>query len=137
MKILLHALLLAVSVASVAAEDASLLAKQAGENSLAVEARKGEIITLDGQVDKVGSGFAGVPFVLFKSPVFTSVQCIFAADSAEVADLAKLTRGQRVRIQGKLKGVSLGLVVFTDSTLIEPEPVAAAAARAAAAAAAE
>ena len=41
---------------------------------------------------------------------------------SDVADLAKLARGQHVVIAGRLKGVSVGMVLFTDSKLIEPEP---------------
>ena len=62
MKILSLAVIPGVaSLSPIAAEDASLLAKLAQENSLAVEARKGEQFTLDGHV-------AGTEWLLAQNP---------------------------------------------------------------------
>lgn len=90
--------------------DARRLYSDYEENEIAADQKyKGRQILVLGTVDRVGKDILGGSYVSLVSGEFGSVQCLFNNDSK--AQLADLSKGQQVRIQGTVSGLMMNVLM--------------------------
>jgi len=90
--------------------DASKLFDDYNDNEIAADAKyKGEWIKVSGTIGRIEQGIVREPYIALETGLGEEgVEVVF--DKANVGQLVKLTRGQRVTVIGKCTGKVLGIV---------------------------
>ncbi|MFA5777885.1 MAG: hypothetical protein WC870_00075 [Candidatus Paceibacterota bacterium] len=80
---------------------------------------KGKLVEISGTVDTIGKDVLDEAYVTFEtneSVAFDKVQCMF--NSTEENSLAQLKKGQALKVQGTVSGVSIGSVIVRNCKII-------------------
>ena len=88
-------------------------------NEVAADERfKGRTIVLDGVVDGISKDFLDNPYLTIRTGVmYQTIHADF--DDRHKSDLARLQRGKRVRIKGRVKGMMIGSVILGNCQLVQ------------------
>jgi hypothetical protein len=73
---------------------------------------KGKLVEISGNVDSIGKDITDEAYVTFQtneSVAFDKVQCMF--NKSEESILAQLKKGQAIKVQGTVSGVTIGSVI--------------------------
>lgn len=84
------------------------------------EALKGKKVAIKGKVTNIGKDVLGDPYITLGDYNMSSVQCMF--DESDIEELAKLSKGQVVLVEGKYKSKTLLNVLVDKSKLIKDVP---------------
>lgn len=88
-------------------------------NEVAADQRlKGKLIAVTGEIDTVGKDILDTPYVSLRAGEEFSlrgVQCFFS--KADIGELARLSKGQKVTIQGTCKGLMMNVLIENCSVI--------------------
>ena len=80
---------------------------------------KGKLVEISGTVDSIGKDLLDEAYVTFQTNEqvsFDKVQCMF--NKTEEGILAKLKKGQVIKVQGTVSGVTIGSVIIKNCKIL-------------------
>lgn len=81
------------------------------------EEYKNKKILLTGSISDIGKDITDKPYISFRSNYIHGVTCYFSDDAIKA--ISKLSKGDKITVLGKCKGLTLGSVIMSNCKIIE------------------